>query len=152
MNLSSNSKLRLKFRKFHRQGCSKIRGQRSENGDHESIHFGNFSYQATPGLRLDIKVSGDSFFSPRHVAGTVDESGGDHWRRQAKRKQSEREYYETIIGSHLRHDPYRRLRSSANRHHLITDNVKPGNDLDDEAGDNVNDEYWFNHQQCGNRD
>src|SRR5207253_3791644 len=75
--------------------------------------------------------------------GTIGKSG-DYRKPQAKRNQSERKYYETIIGSHLRHDPYRRLRSSANKHYLVNDNVKPGDDL--------NDEHWFNYQQCGNRD
>ena len=58
------------------------------------------------------------------MGGTIGRSG-DYWRPQAKRKQSEREYYETIIGSHLQHDPDRRLRSSANQHHLVTGDFSP---------------------------
>jgi len=88
------------------------------------------------------KVPDDPFFV-RYVGGTIGRSG-DYWRPQAKRKQSEREYYETIIGSHLQHDPDRRLRSSANQHHLVTGDFKPG--------DNLDDDYQFSRQQFGDRD
>src|SRR2546423_15512075 len=112
--------------------------------------LGNFSYQANPGLRLDSQVPVDPFL-PRHVVESHGKSG-DYWRAQAKQTQSEREYYETIIGSHLRRNADRRLRSSTNRHHLVTDNFKPGHKFDDESSDNFDDEYRLKQEQFGNCD
>src|SRR2546421_4961034 len=52
----------------------------------------------------------------------------------------------------LRRDPDRRLRSSTNRHHLVTYNFKPGDKFDDESSDNFDDEYRLKQEQFGNCD
>src|SRR2546423_11023152 len=108
------------------------------------IQFGNFSYQANPGLRLDNQVPVDPFSCSGTWYEPIGDSGGLLESAGKANTQTEREYYETIIGSHLRRDPHRYLRSSTNRHHLVTDNFK--------SGDNFDDQHRFNYQQFGNCD
>ena len=80
------------------------------------------------------------------------ESGGLLESAGKTNTQTEREYYETVIGSHLRRNADRRLRSSTNRHDLVNDNFKPGNNFDDEPSHNFDDEYRLKHEQFRNRD
>jgi hypothetical protein len=88
------------------------------------IHFCNFSYQPDSRLRIDTSITWRSIWL---ALITLQETIGNRalTRDAGKQKQSEREYYEKVIGSHLRRDVRRRLRSSPNQHHVVNDEFKP---------------------------
>src|SRR5205085_8102326 len=52
-----------------------------------------------------------------------------------ERKANQQEYYETIIRSYLRRDRHRRLCPSPNHHHVVADNFKSGDKLDNKQHD-----------------